>query len=436
MTDRRWLRVIPVAFVMYTIAFVDRTNISMAIPPMSRELHMDPTQAGAASGIFFLGYVILQIPLGYLASRGSPKKMVAWMLIAWGACSTANGFIHSWHQLLLVRFLLGLAEGGVWPTTLVLLSRWFPRTERARANAYWMLCLPVAVVISSPLSGWILSRWNWRVLLASEGLLPILWLVVWLVGIEDEPSHARWISAEERDFLTVARQEEIHQAVFPLRQSLLPALFSRQTVLMMAILFLVSTGNYGYLFWLPSVLESSILHSGRAASHMTVGLLNAVPYVIAGISMVLISKHSDRHRERGKHVAVAMLWAGLILIASALINTHAPAWAFALLCLVSAGSFGMTGPFWAIPTEALPPAMSGAALGLIQLSNLGGLVGPTFIGYLEKKTGGFTAAFVALGVGWIAAALLCWLIKPAKTLSAAAAGGESSVAGCCTIKSH
>src|SRR5580658_6139927 len=251
MTDRRWLRIIPVAFVMYTFAFVDRTNISLALPSMSRDLRMDPVQAGAASGIFFLGYVLLQIPLGYLASRWSPKKLVACMLIAWGLCSTATGFIHSWTQLLLVRFLLGLAEAGVWPATLVLLSRWFPRAERARANAYWMLCLPVAVVLSSPISGWILSRWNWRVLLVSEGLLPILWLAVWLVGIEDEPNQARWISAGEREFLNAARYEEMNDPAIPSRQSLISSLLSRQVLVMMAILFLVSTGNYGYLFWLP-----------------------------------------------------------------------------------------------------------------------------------------------------------------------------------------
>ncbi|MGC1686681.1 MAG: MFS transporter, partial [Candidatus Acidiferrales bacterium] len=391
--------------------FVDRTNISLALPSMSRDLHMGPVQAGAASGIFFLGYVLLQIPLGYLASRWSPKKLVACMLVAWGLCSTATGFIHSWSQLLVVRFLLGLAEAGVWPATLVLLSRWFPRAERARANAYWMLCLPVAVVLSSPISGWILSRWNWRVLLVSEGLLPILWLAVWLVGIEDEPNQARWISAREREFLNAARYEEMNDPAIPSRRPIISSLLSRQVLIMMAILFLVSTGNYGYLFWLPSVLESPIFHSGHSPNHIVVGFLNALPYIVAGIAMVLISRHSDRQRERAKHVAVALLWAGICLTASAFVSVHSPVCAYGLLCLVSAGSFGMSGPFWAIPTETLPPAIAGAALGLIQVSNLGGLVGPTLIGYLDKTTGGFTSAFVVLGIGWIAAALLCGLIR-------------------------
>jgi MFS family permease len=418
MTNQRWLRIIPVAFVMYTFAFVDRTNVSLALPSMSRELHMDPAQAGAASGIFFLGYVLFQIPLGYLASRWSPKRLVACMLIAWGLCSTATGFMHSWSQLLIMRFLLGLAEAGVWPATLVLLARWFPRAERARANAYWMLCFPAALVVSSPISGWILSRWNWHVLLISEGLLPILWLVVWMAWVDDEPNQARWISAEEREFLEAARFEEAHNPAFPSRISVISSLLSRQVLIMVVISFLVSMGNYGYLFWLPTMLESSITHSGHSAKHIAVGFLNTLPYIVAGIAMVLISRHSDRQRERVKYVAAALLWAGTGLIASALISVYSPIFAFALLCLVSAGSFGSVGPFWAIPTETLPPAIAGAALGLIQVSNLGGLAGPTLIGYLNKTTGGFTYAFFVLGIGWIVAALLCVLIKQPKNVEA------------------
>ena len=168
-------------------------------------------------------------------------------------------------------------------------------------------------------------------------------------------------------------------------------------------------------FGCRSVLESPIFHSGHSANHVVVGFLNALPYIVAGIAMVLISRHSDRQRERAKHVAVPLLWAGICLTASALVGVHSPVWAFVLLCLVSAGSFGVSGPFWAIPTETLPPATAGAALGLIQMSNLGGLVGPTLIGYLDEKTGGFTSAFVVLGIGWIAAALLCGLLKQPRT---------------------
>ena len=411
MTEQRWSHIVPVTFVMYTIAFVDRTNVSLALPSMSRDLHMDPAQAGAASGIFFFGYVLLQIPAGYLAGRWSPKRLIAIMLVLWGLCSAATGLVHTWHQFAIARFLLGLAEGGVWPATLVLIARWFPRAERARANAYWMLCLPAAVVVSSPLSGWILGHWDWRVLLISEGVLPILWLIMWLARIDDYPRQARWISPDERGYLEKTLSSESEEAGAAVRYSFLASLFSRQVLVMMVIAFLVSAGNYGYLFWLPSVLESSNLTPMDAARHLLIGILNALPFLATAIGMVLISRHSDRRHERPKHVAVCMAWAGTCLTTSALLAGRSPTVAFALLCLAGAGSFGMLGPFWAIPTETLPPAVAGSAFGLIQLSNLGGVFGPSLIGYLDKRTGSFTAAFVVLGIGWLVAALLCLLLK-------------------------
>ncbi len=130
---------------------------------------------------------MLQIPGGHLAQRWSAKRFVAILLVVWGLCSMGCGLVQTWHQFWVMRLLLGVAEGGVWPAVLVLLSHWFPRGERARANAYWMLCLPIAVIVSSPLSGWILGRWNWRVLLIAEGALPFLWLVIWWVFIDDYP---------------------------------------------------------------------------------------------------------------------------------------------------------------------------------------------------------------------------------------------------------
>jgi MFS family permease len=414
MSQQRWSRIVPVVFIMYTVAFVDRTNVSLALPLMSRDLHMDATQAGAASGIFFLGYILLQAPFGYLASRWSPKMLVAILLIIWGACSAATGLVHTWLQFMIMRFLLGLAESGVWPATLVLISRWFPQTERARANAYWMLCLPTAVVLSSPLSGWILGRWDWRVLLIGEGMLPIVWLIIWIAYIDDSPSQSSRLSSEEREYLESALHLKSNATSPAKKQPFLASLFSRQVFLLMAISFLVSAGNYGYLFWLPSVIESSSLLSGNARSHFAVGVLNAIPYVFAAIGMILISKHSDRHSERSKHIAVALACAGACLIASALAVGQWPTLAFALLCLVGGGSYGMLGPFWAIPTETLPPAVAGSAIGLIQFSNLGGALGPTLIGYLEKQTGTFTRAFVLLGGGWLIAALLCLLLKPAR----------------------
>jgi sugar phosphate permease len=403
----RWLRVIVVAFVMYTIAFIDRTNISLAQSSISHDLGMDPRQFGSAAGVFFWGYLVLQIPGGYLARRWSAKWFVAILLVVWGLCSAGTGLVETGRQFWTMRLLLGVAEGGVWPAVLVLLANWFPRAERARANAFWMLCLPLAVIVSSPLSGWILGHWSWRVLLVAEGAFPLVWLAVWLGRIYDYPHEARWISNEERTYLeeTLRREAaEIEQAEAAERAAaqsstvaeppLWRGVLSPSVLLMCVVYFANTTGNYGYLFWLPTAMEKA-----KHLSHLSVGLLFAVPYVMSGIGMVLISRHSDYHRERRRHVAAGMAWAGFTLLAGVLVSRYSAAASFALIAVVGAGSYGMLGSFWAIPTETLSRRVSGPAMGLVNaLGNLGGYFGPLLVGYMNKRTGSLVDAFGLLSL--------------------------------------
>jgi len=408
MAEKRWLHIIPVAFIMYTIAFVDRTNVSLALPSLSRDLRMDPTQAGDAAGVFFWGYMLLQIPGGHLAQRWSAKRFVSILLVLWGACSVGCGLVQSGRQFWVMRFVLGVAEGGVWPAVLVMLSHWFPRAERARANAYWMLCLPVSLVVSSPISGWILGRWNWRVLLISEGALPFLWLLIWWVMIDDHPAQARWISAPERDYLVNTLRQESSE-LEPVRpEPYLRVLLRPQVLVMVAIYFLLNTGNYGYLFWLPSALESA-----QRMSHLLVGILFSIPYIVTAIGMVLFSRHSDRSRERKGHVAFALAWGGLFLLVGVLSSHASPALSFVLISLVGAGSYGALGPFWAIPTETLPRSVVGSAMGLVNaLGNLGGYFGPLAVGYLNQRTGNFMYAFGLLSLGLLGGSGLALLLRP------------------------
>jgi len=402
MPQQRWLRIIPVAFVMYTIAYIDRTNISLALPSLSLDLHMSPTQAGDAAGVFFWGYLLLQIPGGHLAERWSAKRFVSILLVLWGIGSVGCGFVRTGREFWVMRVLLGVAEGGVWPATLVLLANWFPRAERARANAYWMLCLPAAVVLSSPLSGWILGRWNWRVLLVAEGVLPFLWLAIWWWWIDDHPVQAPWISAAERDYLVATLERESRELGLAAREPYLRALLRPQVLLLVVIYFLLACGNYGYLFWLPSALGNV----GRSSS-LKLGVLFSIPYIFTGLGMVLVSRHSDKSRERRGHVAASLAWGGLFLLLSIVASHGQPLLSFALISLVGAGSYGALGPFWAIPTENLTRSVSGSAMGLINaLGNLGGYFGPLVVGYFKQRTGNFLYGFGLLGAGWLLGALL------------------------------
>lgn len=409
MPSERWLRIIPVAFIMYTIAFVDRTNISLALPSISRDLHMDPEQAGSAAGIFFWGYLVLQIPGGYLAERWSAKRFVSVLLVLWGICAVVSGLVETRQQFWAMRLLLGVAEGGVWPATLVLLAHWFPRAERARANAYWMLCLPVAVVLSSPVSGWILGRWGWRAMLVAEGALPFLWLLIWSWFIADHPRHASWITDEERVHLETTLKSEAADLHLAVSKSILQTMLRPQVLVLVLVYFLLNTGNYGFLFWLPSAINNA-----KISNEFLVGILFTIPYAVTAVGMVLISQHSDRRRERRHHVAFGLAWGGVLLLGAVLLSGRAPLGSFALAVLVGAGSYGALGPFWAIPTETLPASTSGSAMGLINaLGNLGGYFGPLVVGYFNKWTGNFMHAFEVLGLGFILGSALTFLLRPA-----------------------
>jgi MFS family permease len=425
MPEQRWIRIIPVAFIMYTIAFIDRTNISLAIPSMSRELGMNPQQAGNAAGVFFWGYLLLQIPGGYLAHRWSAKRFVAILLIMWGVCSAATGLVKTQQQFWVMRLLLGVAEGGVWPATLVLLSSWFPRAERARANAYWMMCLPVAIIVSSPFSGWILGRWNWRALLVTEGGLPLVWLAIWWLFIYDHPRQAPWISPEERAYLETTLHREAGELEPVKPEPYLTALFKPQVLMMIATYFLLNTGNYGYLFWLPSALKTSASASGRTLSNFEIGVLNAIPYLITAVGMAVMSRHSDRHRERRLHVAFGLALSGVLLMASVLMTQRLPAASFIVICFVGAGSYGALGPFWAIPTETLPRGLAGSAMGLVNaIGNLGGWAGPLLVGYVNRRTGTFLYPFALLSMSLLAASALTCLLKPTHSTLATASAAE------------
>ena len=410
MPQQRWLRIIPAVLITYTIATIDRANISMALPSMSHDLGMNPAQAGNIAGIFFWGYLVLQVPGGIIAKWWSAKRFISVLIFSWGIASVGCGLVRTWQELWVMRLLLGLTQGGVFSASLILVSHWFPRRERARANAMWMVCGPLALIISSPLSGWILDRWNWRVMLVVEGALPFLWLAVWLYLIYDHPHEAIWISAAEREHLesTLEREHAEIESINP--EPVLRALFRPHVLLLISIYFIRMSAELGFLFWLPSVLGKA-----KNLSHVGIGGFTAIPFMVAIIAMLLISWHSDRAGERRHHASAAFALGGVFLLAGVLTSQRWPVLAFVFVCLATIGTYGAIGPFWAIPTETLPRNVAAAAMGIITaLGSLGGFFGPLAVGYLNKQTGNFLSGFGLLGVGLLTASLLCLLIRPAR----------------------
>ncbi len=402
--NRRWRQILPVAFIMYIISYVDRTNIALALPSMISNLGLEPAQAGGAAGVFFWGYLLLQIPGGYLAQRWSAKKVVSILLVFWGTCAVATGLITSGWQFWVMRLLLGVAEGGVFPATIILLANWFPPAERARANAYWMLCQPLAIVFSSPLSGWILGRWNWRVLLIAEGALPFLWLWVWNAVIEDRPASGGGLPGSETAAPPAPSPATPPGKPGRTKLSLFRSFADPRIAILIAVCFFQNCGGYGYLFWLPSALSGA-----RNIPSSILGILFAIPYLLAAAGMVLNSRHSDRTGERRLHVAFPLFLGGVALCAGVLTSSDHPIVSFAFVCLAGACFYSCLGPLWSIPTEYLPKETSGASAGLVNaIGNLGGYFGPLLVGALNQRTGNFKVAFGMLSA--------CLLLSGALTL--------------------
>jgi len=411
MKAERWFRIIPVALIMYTISYVDRTNVSLALDPsrstMMRDLLMDDRMKGQAAGIFFFGYVLLQIPGGYLANRWSAKKLIAILLVLWGIAAVGCGLASNFAQFQMMRFLLGVAESGVFPATLVLLANWFPQTERARANGYWNLCQPLAVAASAPLTSWMIGQWGWKKMIIIEGALPFLWLPIWLYFISDHPRKAKWISPKERDYLETTLQREA-TALAPVKPMPIWQAFPQPSILVMLIIyFLQNCANYGCMTFLTDALKSE----GRPPTGLQFGILFAVPYAVAAVCMIINSSHSDRTRERRGHVAVPYAISGLCMIGSVLLKPYSFWGAYVLLCFAVPGPFTALAPFWAIPAETLPRSVLGSVMGLANaIGNLGGFFGPALIGAMKQQTHSIVLPFCVMGMALIIAGAMAFLL--------------------------
>ena len=372
-----------------------------------RDLVMDERMKGQAAGIFFLGYMLLQIPGGYLASHWSARKAISIFLVLWGACAVGCGLARTFAQFEVMRFFLGVAESGVFPATLVLLANWFPRSERARANAYWNLCQPLAVAGSAPVTSALLHAYGWQKMLIFEGILPFIWLPIWWFGIRDHPKDANWISVEERSFLekTLAKEVVERGAVVEVPWW---KRFRQPTVLVMVLIyFLHNCAAYGCMTFFTTGLK------GRGYNSLQYGILFAIPYVVTAIIMVINSWHSDKTHERRGHVAAVYVLSGTSLILSVLLRENF--WvSYVLLCLAIPGPFAAMGPFWAIPSETLSRGGMGSVVGLVNaFGNVGGFVGPYFVGWMADRYHSTAIPFQGLGLGMLVCAALAFLLPKA-----------------------
>ena len=410
-------RILPFAFLLFFVSFLDRVNIGFAALTMSPELGITSQQYGLVAGIFFFGYFIFEIPSNLILQKVGARIWIARILITWGAVATLTGFVRSVDQLYVMRFLLGLAEAGYVPGIVLYLTYWFPQREQARAIAFFNTGGPVTSILGAPISGFILdhAHWlglsSWRWLLILEGIPAVICGFLTYYLLPDRPEHAKFLTTDEQQWLHAELAREEQQKLERRQYSALQALTSGRVWHLVSIYFGLMIGLYTLNFWAPQLVRSL---SGKY-SNSVVGFLVMIPYLAGLAGMIFVSRSSDRQLERRYHVAIPAIMAGTALML--LGTTRSPVLSVALLSLLAVGAFSILGPFWALPSEFLTGFSAAAAIALINsLGNLGGFAGPYAIGAIATKTGDIYTGLAVAGVSLFVSAVLV-LLLPKETLT-------------------
>ncbi len=409
---RRWWYVLPAVFVTYSLAYLDRANYGFgAAAGLAATLHIDGRQSSLLSALFFLGYFLFQVPGVMLARKRSASLLVAISLVAWGTLAALTGVLRSFWMLALVRFLLGVAESFIFPAMLLLLTRWFTRQERSRANAWLILGNPLTVLWMSAATGFLIQSVGWQHTFILEGIPSIVWAFGWLAIIRDRPVQAAWMTPEAAAQLEAQLAQE-QRAIAPVA-GMRAALLRRDVLLLIAVYFCWSLGIYGFVLWLPTIVRQ-----GAALSMGSTGLLSAVPYLAAVVMMLVVARVSDRSQRRVSLVWPILLCAGCGLFFSfAFARTSFPL-AFAGLVVAGACMYAPYGPFFAVIPELVPSNVTAEVLATVNSSGaLGGFFGSYTVGWLQAVTGNSQAGFLLMAVALVVSAGLMFCLRKPTTAS-------------------
>ncbi|HWZ97659.1 MAG TPA: MFS transporter [Candidatus Dormibacteraeota bacterium] len=408
-------RLIPFLFLLYVISFIDRVNIGFAALTMNKELAVTSEQFGFVAGVFFFGYVLSGVPSNLMLHKFGARIWIAMILIVWGVIALMMGLVHSVQQLYVLRFLLGLAEGGYFPGVALYLTYWFRQREQAQCIALFLTGLPASNIIGAPLSGWILDHihWmhlsSWRWLLILEALPAVLCGVATYFVLPSRPAEAKFLSDEEKNWVRTEleleeRRKREAKTIGTLQALMIPRVWHTGL-----ILFATNCGVYMLSFWMPQLIKS---FSGQISNSL-VGFLVMVPYVVGLLTMVAVSRSSDRRLERKFHAAIPAICAGTAM--AILGAPHSIATTIVLLSVAIAGMISVYGPAYSLPSELLVGSAVAAGLGLTSsIANAAGFVGPYAAGWISQRTGSLYGGLAAAGISLFASATLA-LLLPKKT---------------------
>ncbi|MFV9671504.1 MFS transporter [Pantoea sp. KXB25] len=398
---RRWGRLIPIAFITYSLAYLDRANYGFgAAAGLAEDLNITPGVSSLLGALFFLGYFFFQVPGGIYAEKHSAKRLIFWSLILWGVLAAATGMVHNVALLAAIRFLLGVAESVVMPAMLIFLSHWFTREERSKANTFLFLGNPITVLWMSILSGYLVNAFGWRGMFIIEGVPAILWAFIWWAVYADRPKDAKWLSEDEKRAVENALAAE-QRAIKPVK-NYREAFRSPKVIALAFIHFFWNIGMYGFIMWLPSILKTA---SGMGI--VATGWLSAAPYLLAVPLMLGASWFSDKYQQR-KSIVVTFLGLGAVCFIASFTLGASHFWiSYTLLVIAGGAMYTPYGPFFAAIPEMIPRnVVAGAMSFVVCFGALGSFVGAWIVGYLNGLTGSPAASYVFMGGSLVVAVLL------------------------------
>ena len=417
-----YLRVLPFAVLTYFFCYLDRINVGFAALTMNKELGLDPAMYGMAAGAFFWGYVLFEVPSNIILEKVGARIWIARIMITWGVISGATALATGPYSFMAIRFLLGVAEAGLFPGFVLYFTYWFPDAHRARINSGFVLALPVAVAAGAPVSTALLGLdglfglRGWQVMYIFEAIPTVLIGIVAFFYLTNKPSEARWLTSEEHRWLSGTLAGETRAIETRHGFGMLRAFFSPK-ILLLALNYLgISVASLGLLLFLPQIIKQ------LGVSNMQVGWLTMIPYICGAISMVVFGWLSDRIGDRRWSLFTTCVIACLgLTIAGLTVGTW---WALVGITLTTIGLYGTKGPFWSMPTMFLTgPAAAAGIAWINSIGNLGGFFGPTIVGWAKQLTGSYAGGLYALALWALMSAVvsLFWLKIPGRVRATGAA---------------
>ena len=407
-------RIIPLLFLLYIISYLDRANVGYAALEMNEALGLTSKMFGLVTGIFFIGYFLFEVPSNILMQKFGARVWITRILFTWGIISMATGFAQNATQLYIIRFLLGIAEAGLFPGIILYLTYWFRAKERASTIAMFMTAIAVSYIIGAPVSTLIIDHihWmnvpGWRWMFIIEGAPAGILGFVTYFYLTDRPEQAKWLTAEEKNWLIseLRKDEELREKKGQQTTSHKTALTDPKLWYLALIYFVYTAGTLGVGYWMPQIIKGL---SGYL-SNTQIGFIATIPYIIASIVMNYWSRRSDRTGERRMHTALPLLVAGLTLLSVGMVSNPFIAMIFITISL--AAMYCFKGPFWSLPTMILSPATVAVGIAVINsIGSLGGFVGPYAVGWLKDATGKMQAGLIFLSIILIIAFILVLAMK-------------------------